>query len=120
MFDIDFFKKINDKYGHDAGDRVLQEYSLLIQNSLRDSDTLCRIGGEEFIIILPQTEKKDAQKLAEKLRKLVEKTKLTVSLTISLGVSEYIPGEDIDSLIKRADKALYRAKNGGRNRVEAI
>ncbi len=117
MFDIDHFKQVNDKYGHDIGDKVLVEYTEIIASMLRKTDLLCRIGGEEFVIIAPQTSKDDAYKLAEKIRHKVEESKHIVPLTMSFGVTEYIDCEDKDSLFKRADQALYDAKKTGRNRV---
>ena len=117
IFDIDHFKKINDKYGHNVGDEVLIEYTKLISSKLRANDTFCRIGGEEFILILPHTKKDDSQLLAEKLREGIEKCKKVVPITVSFGVVEYIDGEDTESIFKRADKALYKAKDSGRNMV---
>ncbi len=117
VFDIDHFKKINDEHGHDVGDNVLVEYTKLINSHLRNGDIFCRIGGEEFTIILPHTEKSGAYKIADKLRVIVEEHKKVVPITVSFGVVEYIKGEDLEQTFKRADKALYEAKNGGRNRV---
>ncbi|MEA3371298.1 MAG: diguanylate cyclase [Campylobacterota bacterium] len=118
MFDIDYFKSVNDKYGHDVGDEVLREYTKLIAFSLRETDVFARIGGEEFIIILPNVTKEDAMKLAEKFRSEVEVYKKVVPITMSFGVTEYIKGEDIEFIFKRVDSALYRAKEAGRNRVD--
>ncbi|QFR50219.1 diguanylate cyclase [Sulfurimonas lithotrophica] len=117
MFDIDYFKRINDKYGHKVGDDVLIEYTRFISSMLRESDIFCRIGGEEFVILLPYSAKSDAQKIAEKLRIGVEEHKEVVPITVSFGVSQYIENEDVDSILKRVDDALYEAKNGGRNMV---
>jgi len=117
LFDIDYFKKVNDIYGHDVGDRVLSEYSSYIRSMLREIDEFCRIGGEEFIIIAPHTDRDSAEILARKLRKAVEEYKKIVPITMSFGVTQYIEQESEDSLFKRADKALYKAKNDGRNRV---
>ncbi len=117
IFDIDHFKKINDVYGHDMGDRVLIEYSRLVGIHLRDSDIFCRIGGEEFALILPHTTKAGAYKLADKLRIIVGEHQNEITITMSFGVAEYKKGEDLELLFKRADEALYEAKNGGRNRV---
>ncbi|MCW9025959.1 MAG: diguanylate cyclase, partial [Thiovulaceae bacterium] len=117
MLDIDYFKHINDEYGHIIGDEVLMEYTKFISSHLRESDVFCRIGGEEFIILLPYTKKKDAEKIAEKLRVNVEEYKKVVPITISFGVSQYIENEDVNSILKRVDDALYEAKNSGRNRV---
>ena len=117
MFDIDFFKKVNDTHGHSVGDEVLIHLSELIHSSLREGDSLCRIGGEEFIIILPHTKKEDAAKIAQKLRVMVAEDKKVLPITISLGVTQYILGEMKDYLDARVDKALYEAKENGRNQV---
>ena len=117
MYDIDFFKKVNDTYGHGTGDEVLKEYANFIKSLLRGSDSLCRIGGEEFMIILPYIGINEAKKVAEKLRSAVENYKKIVPVTMSFGVTEYIKGESEDSLFKRVDDALYKAKESGRNRV---
>ncbi|MDQ1244123.1 MAG: hypothetical protein QG565_463 [Campylobacterota bacterium] len=117
VFDIDYFKRINDEQGHDVGDKVLVEYAKLISSHLRNGDIFCRIGGEEFTLILPHTEKSGAYKIADKLRVMVQEHKKVVPITVSFGVVEYIKGEDLEMTFKRADKALYEAKNGGRNRV---
>ncbi|MFA5455340.1 MAG: GGDEF domain-containing protein [Sulfurimonas sp.] len=117
VFDIDHFKKINDSCGHDVGDNVLVEYTKLISSHLRDGDIFCRIGGEEFVFILPYVNKADAYKLADKIRAKVQEHKKIFAITMSFGVTEYIKGEDLEVTFKRADKALYKAKNDGRNRV---
>jgi len=114
---MDHFKKINDNYGHDVGDKVLIEYTKLISSYLRDSDIFCRIGGEEFALILPHVNKSDAYKIADKIRIKVQEHKEILAVTMSFGVTEYVKGEDLESTFKRADKALYEAKNGGRNRA---
>jgi len=121
IFDIDFFKKINDKYGHNIGDYVLKELAKIVKNSVRKNDSIFRWGGEEFIILVPETNIVGAQNLAEKLRKAVENYEFdTVNfVTISLGVAQYNEDidKDIDSLISRADEALYKSKEAGRNMV---
>lgn len=117
IFDIDHFKKINDSHGHDVGDKVLIEYTRLITSYLRDSDIFCRIGGEEFALILPHVNKSDAYKIADKIRMKVQEHKHIVAVTMSFGVTEYVKGEDLEMTFKRADKALYEAKNAGRNKV---
>ncbi len=117
MFDIDHFKQVNDVHGHDIGDKVLIEYMEMISLMLRESDMICRIGGEEFVIIAPNTSKIDAYKLAEKIRKEVENSQHILSITMSFGVTELVDCEDKDSMFKRADKALYEAKESGRNKV---
>ena len=118
MFDIDFFKQVNDTHGHDIGDEVLKEYTKLISKLLRSGDEFCRIGGEEFIVILPHSNIENALKIADKLRCAVERHKKILPITMSFGVVEYEEGEEFDTLFKRADDALYRAKENGRNRVE--
>ena len=117
IFNIDFFKKVNDNYGHDIGDKVLVEYARFISSMLRDTDIFCRIGGEEFIVILPNTTKDKAYLLAQKLRENVQKHKVVLPITMSFGVAGYEKGDDATSLYKRVDIALYKAKETGRNKV---
>jgi diguanylate cyclase (GGDEF)-like protein len=117
MFDIDFFKKVNDTYGHDAGDTVLKEYSALISSLIRNEDIFCRIGGEEFMLILPDTDLNASGIIAEKLRKAVASFDSKVQITMSFGLVQYSKDEKTHSLYTRVDKALYEAKNLGRNRV---
>ena len=119
MFDIDFFKRVNDEHGHDVGDDVLVEYTKLISSMLREGDTFARIGGEEFIIILPHANKENGFKVAQKLRLSVQNHKKVLSITMSFGVSEYLPNDTLKQLLKRVDEALYEAKNTGRNKVVA-
>jgi diguanylate cyclase (GGDEF)-like protein len=123
--DLDFFKEVNDRYGHLAGDEVLRQISNLFKNNFREPDILARTGGEEFLVILPQTDIQGALAKAEWLRDQVERysfavdTEQTVRMTVSLGVAAY-PDEriqNIDHLIKIADDALYQSKETGRNRV---
>ncbi|MFZ7103068.1 MAG: GGDEF domain-containing protein [Peptococcaceae bacterium] len=120
MLDIDHFKRVNDTYGHDIGDHVLKELTSLINNHIRKSDIFSRIGGEEFVVILADTDRPNALALGEKIRKLVEghSFERAGEITISIGIAEYIKGDTGDSLFKRADNALYKAKSQGRNRVE--
>ena len=128
MIDIDFFKKINDQYGHPAGDAVLQEMGKLLQGLFRKTDLPARYGGEEFAVVLPETPAVAAQALAEKLREQAEKKIFApqgerISLTISIGaatVETGIQSQNLteEELILAADQALYRAKHTGRNRVE--
>lgn len=130
MTDVDFFKSANDTYGHAVGDLVLKTIARVIKLQLRDYDIAGRYGGEEFSIILPYTKLSEAQMVAERLRKAVEKTKIdiskvnsdvsdkNISVTISLGVAQYTPKDDENTLLQKADKALYKAKENGRNRVE--
>ena len=120
LIDIDYFKKINDNYGHLTGDYALQKISSIMQQSIRLTDIIGRWGGEEFIIISQNTDEDGAYKLAEKIRLKVEETsfKDIDNLTISIGIAQIHPNQNTDYLINKADEALYRAKNNGRNRVE--
>jgi two-component system, cell cycle response regulator len=121
FFDIDHFKKVNDTYGHDMGDIVLQEVAKTIQASLRTGDTVARWGGEEIIVSLLGASESDAALKAEEIRAAVEKLKFSsqekLSLTISAGVSTAEIDITLHDLVKRADLALYDAKKAGRNRV---
>lgn len=130
MTDIDFFKSVNDTYGHACGDLVLKTVSRVIKLQLRDYDIAGRYGGEEFSIILPYTKLAEAKMVAERLRRAVENTKIDVSkvnsdvseknigVTISLGIAEYTDGDDEKTILQKADKALYKAKESGRNKAE--
>jgi polar amino acid transport system substrate-binding protein len=118
MFDIDDFKKVNDNYGHQVGDDVLKKISSIAELNKRKSDILGRWGGEEFLIICPDTNLQGALALAEKIREEIEKYDFGIkTLTASFGVSEYSENDSIEKLIKRADDALYKAKKEGKNRV---
>jgi diguanylate cyclase (GGDEF)-like protein len=119
LLDIDHFKEVNDTYGHNVGDEVLVNLTKLIQGKIRNSDSLVRWGGEEFVILCGETPIQNAQFLAEKLRVAIENTQLITQqrITCSFGISEMMPGEDPKRLFERADKALYASKEGGRNRV---
>lgn len=118
--DIDYFKRINDQYGHDTGDQVLQHVAKIIQDNMRAGDFVGRWGGEEFVMIMPGTNAESAMHMAEIIRKAVESTKFALNdkirLSASFGVSERQPSEDFASCFKRADNALYKAKEQGRNR----
>jgi diguanylate cyclase (GGDEF)-like protein len=126
IVDLDFFKKVNDTYGHAIGDEVLKTISKIFQESIRATDLAARYGGEEFALMLPETGMDDAMNFAEKIRELVEGTKIetqagTIGVTVSIGVAT-VPHPRIHSpkeLIVAADKALYRAKKNGRNQVQA-
>jgi diguanylate cyclase (GGDEF)-like protein len=120
MIDIDHFKRINDTYGHQAGDSVLSSIARRIQGRVRKSDLVFRYGGEEFMIILPQTGIYKAGLLAERVRAVIEKMRFDggFSATISIGISQYLDGLTPDDLIKLVDMGLYLAKGKGRNRVE--
>ena len=122
--DVDFFKQINDTYGHDAGDRVLQELAARIKTSTRTIDLCCRTGGEEFVLVLPNTGPDAAENTAERLRKSVANKPFlvgpqqSVPVTISIGLAGLGSATDtLDLFMKRADSALYTAKREGRNRV---
>jgi len=119
IIDIDFFKKINDTYGHIEGDCVLQELALLLKKHFRGSDVIARYGGEEFIVVMPFTSLKDACKKMDKFRKIVKKHKFCnlLNITISIGVAEFNKKEDEIEFIKRADDNLYKAKKSGRDKV---
>ncbi|QOP42023.1 sensor domain-containing diguanylate cyclase [Sulfurimonas marina] len=117
MIDIDHFKRVNDKHGHGVGDSVLVEYTKLISTMIREADIFCRMGGEEFLIIVPYADLQKGAKLAEKIRKKVADHKVVLPITMSFGVTEYIQGEDSEHLLSRADEALYEAKANGRNQV---
>ncbi|HOC58379.1 MAG TPA: diguanylate cyclase [Smithellaceae bacterium] len=123
MADIDHFKEVNDIYGHNAGDRILKGVSHTIRSSLRVEDICGRWGGEEFLLILPETDLSAAASVAEKLLMAVRNLSTpwegkNISVTISLGVNQFVRGMDMETCIGRADEALYRAKAGGRNRFE--
>jgi len=122
MYDIDFFKQVNDEFGHDAGDQVLRDMTDLVRRNTRTVDVLARWGGEEFMILMPQSDMAAAQKAAEKLRAAIAKHRFDGirALTASFGVTVFHPKEEINSLLKRVDDALYQAKKRGRNRVEIL
>ena len=122
FFDIDHFKNINDTYGHDAGDVILKSLGLLFRRYARDIDMIGRFGGEEFVAILPNTDKKGAFRFAEKLREIISKTKFMykstrIKVTVSAGVASRNEVNSSEELLKKADERLYLAKNNGRNRV---
>jgi diguanylate cyclase (GGDEF)-like protein len=123
MLDIDFFKKVNDEYGHIAGDQTLINLSQLIKQQLRKIDFCCRFGGEEFVICLPDTELEQAREVAERLRLAVEKMPLncnnkTFNICVSLGIACNKENEQPEQTISRADTALYKAKEAGRNQTQ--
>jgi len=123
MFDIDFFKKVNDTYGHLAGDYVLKELAALVRKSLRKADICGRFGGEEFLILLPNTKASGALKLATKLNKLAREYRFEyenkiIPIKISLGITSVSYSDSYHSIVERCDEALYKAKENGRDRVE--
>jgi diguanylate cyclase (GGDEF)-like protein len=120
MADLDHFKDINDAWGHAAGDAVLEAFGRLLLENLRKEDLPGRIGGEEFLVLLPGLAENGAYNCAERIRRVVESLELEYPperLTCSFGVSTFRRGENVDDLIRRADEALYSAKRAGRNRV---
>ncbi len=120
LIDIDYFKRVNDKYGHAAGDTALEGLVEVISGRIRAVDTVCRFGGEEFVVLLQETGIDGAAKVAEELRSRVEGANILPegSMTISIGVCEVIAADDLDHWFNLADSALYLAKRNGRNRVE--
>jgi two-component system cell cycle response regulator len=125
--DIDKFKPINDTHGHAAGDEVLRDFARRLRKNVRGIDLACRFGGEEFVVVMPDTEPLIAEKVAERIRHEIESLPFAIGggtqalrVTVSIGVASMIPGKDsVETLMKRADAALYEAKNTGRNRVVA-
>ncbi len=122
MIDVDFFKKFNDQYGHQAGDEVLKGMARTFQNTVREIDVAARYGGEEFAVIMPGTQLEQAKIACERVRQAAEAARFTsenkeLKATISIGLSEVNNTDTLESLIKRADDALYAAKKGGRNRA---
>lgn len=120
LLDIDHFKKVNDTYGHDVGDMVLRQFARRVENQLRvDCDLMGRLGGEEFAVLLPETNLSQAQAVMERVRKAVGDTPLTdkITVTCSIGIAELTDEATIDEVIKNADLSLYEAKRSGRNRV---
>ncbi|MCW8986270.1 MAG: diguanylate cyclase [Gammaproteobacteria bacterium] len=124
VWDIDFFKKVNDVYGHAAGDQVLKLVATILNKNMRETDFIARYGGEEFVSILPATDLKAAQLVTDKLRELIETSNFhfreeRVNVTVSAGFAEVRNNEDGESVFVRADKALYKAKENGRNNCQA-
>jgi diguanylate cyclase len=123
--DIDHFKQVNDNYGHVFGDRVIQAVAQILKDNVKGKDTAARFGGEEFVILLPDTPVEGARQLAEKIRSIVERCRIkrttdngaVANIMISLGVASFAAGESADELVARADSALYQSKQEGRNRV---
>ncbi len=120
IMDLDHFKRVNDTYGHQGGDRVLTEFVSKVQHLLRRPDLLARFGGEEFVALLPETNLADAVSVAQRIREACERSGTGEGCTVSIGVTTNQSASDtIDALIARADKAMYLAKANGRNRVES-
>ena len=122
MYDLDHFKRVNDTFGHDVGDYVLQAVTGLVKENVRANDVVARWGGEEFMVLMPQTDVQAAKSAAEKLRLAIAGYSFDKigKLTVSFGVAALEPQDDLNSLLKRVDDALYRAKEQGRNRVEIL
>ena len=122
MLDIDYFKRINDNFGHNTGDLVLKSVAEFINNRIRKTDILARWGGEEFVMFLPYTSVKSAVFLAEQIRKTLSEKEIPAvgRVAASLGVAGYMPGDTVDSLINKADNMMYEAKSAGRNCVRYI
>lgn len=121
-FDIDNFKSINDRYGHAAGDAVLRQFGAILRAAVRGNDLVGRIGGEEFVLLLPATDGKFAYEIAERSRIVLESSRFdeidaTLRVTTSAGIAAYRPGEGVAALLARADHLLYAAKHAGRNKV---
>jgi two-component system cell cycle response regulator len=127
ILDIDFFKSINDTYGHDAGDDVLREFGRRLRKAVRGIDLVSRFGGEEFVVVMPETDMGTAFAVAERIRERIAALPFPIAgrtrevpVTISIGIAQLMGADDTsDSLLKRADRALYAAKRDGRNRVVA-
>lgn len=125
MIDIDYFKRVNDSFGHETGDHVIQLVASMIERLCRESDVVARTGGEEFLIILADTDSASARILAERVRQAVGERPLVVDqhripVTISLGVASASGEFNLDELSQEADQAMYLAKRGGRNRVASV
>ncbi|MEJ9212051.1 GGDEF domain-containing protein [Bacillus smithii] len=125
LFDIDYFKAINDTFGHNAGDMVLKKVCRVVKEIIRESDIFVRTGGEEFLIVLQDCSLEQGIKLAERIRKTVEETDFVykdkqIYVTISVGVSKYSKEKDLKEFTEKADQALYQAKETGRNKVVVI
>jgi diguanylate cyclase (GGDEF)-like protein len=126
MLDMDDFKSYNDSYGHPEGDLVLQRFAVTIRRCVRTTDSVCRYGGEEFTVLLPETPLQEALEIAERIRREFAGETFTpppagtlVGKTVSIGAAQLVSGEKVRSLLSRADQHLYRAKRNGKNRVDA-
>jgi two-component system, cell cycle response regulator len=126
MLDVDFFKKVNDTYGHDAGDEVLKTFAARVKRKVRGADLMCRLGGEEFVVVMPDTKLDIAQRVGERIRAAVAASPFAIdngaraiAVTVSIGVANSMGRESPDAFLRRADQALYLSKGAGRNRVTA-
>lgn len=122
ILDIDHFKKINDTYGHIQADKLLEQLAKVLKKSTRKSDIVARFGGEEFVVVLPETGLEKAKEVTSRIRKEVKENKILKKhkLTISGGLTEYFAGDSIKKIMARADKALYEAKETGRDKLIAV
>ncbi|XPV54933.1 MAG: GGDEF domain-containing protein [Halarcobacter ebronensis] len=123
IFDIDNFKNFNDDFGHNVGDEVLKIISKVLLENIREHDSVARWGGEEFLVLLPQTDELGAKNVAEKIRKAIESYKrddIPRQITASFGVTRFKEDDNETSVLKKADDALYKAKKEGKNRVEVF
>ncbi len=123
IFDIDHFKRINDTFGHQAGDRVIKVIGRSIAKRLREVDFFCRYGGEEFVALMPETDSKTALSVLEKVRESIANASFNykdqpITITVSVGLTEFKSGDDLEAAFERADQALYSAKSSGRNRCQ--
>ena len=124
MADLDFFKNVNDTYGHECGDEVLKNTAALLKEECRDTDFICRWGGEEFLLLFIETDLSGAVSICERIRHNIRQKESGClkdgSLTLSLGVTAYDPSHTVEQMVDLADRALYKAKRNGRNRIETI
>jgi diguanylate cyclase (GGDEF)-like protein len=121
MIDLDNFKAVNDTFGHPVGDKVIRAVADKLKSSLRGGDILCRYGGEEFLVVLPNVAESPGRQIMERVREICASVSIPDvgrAVTVSIGLAVCRESEDLEELIPRADEALYRAKGGGRNRVE--
>jgi len=120
--DIDYFKKVNDTYGHDVGDLVIKRFSALLKDNIRAVDSAARWGGEEFLLLTVEADEIVAKKVSEKINSVLSQTefKPVEAITVSIGITQVVEGDTNESIVKRSDQALYQAKNNGRNRIEII
>ena len=123
IFDIDYYKEINDTYGHLIGDKILISLVNIVNKLIEEKDVFVRFGGDEFILLLPNTDLEKAKSLGNKIIELITKTEfdfenLKIKITVSMGIAEYNEDEDLNKFIDRVDKLLYKAKTNGRNRIE--
>ena len=120
LLDLDRFKEINDSFGHGAGDVMLRAVSRLLTSLARQGDTVARWGGEEFVVVLPETDLAGASRFAERLRRTIEAHSVgEMRTSASCGVATMLPEDDVEALLGAADQALYQAKSNGRNRTES-